>query len=182
VVLLLASLVLVDLLILGGWFGLERVRERIAETVLVQEARYHVDIQAGDYLADFLLTGSGGGTFAGVFPGYRDASLIPLHFAHAHNDHLEFQLEYGLIGSVLLGSLVVVSLTAAVRVIRYRRDPLARGMAFATLLGVTAIMIHSLTDFNLHIPANAALFMVLLALPWIGLGLPPGSATAGGRR
>jgi hypothetical protein len=36
-------------------------------------------------------------------------------------------------------------------------------------MGVTAILIHSWTDFNLQIPANAALFMVLLALGWISL-------------
>ena len=42
-------------------------------------------------------------------------------------------------------------------------------MAFASLMGVMAILIHSTADFNLHIPANAALFVVLLALPWLGL-------------
>jgi hypothetical protein len=36
-------------------------------------------------------------------------------------------------------------------------------------MGVTSILIHSWVDFNLQIPANAALFMVLLALGWISL-------------
>ena len=48
-------------------------------------------------------------------------------------------------------------------------DPLMRGMAFACVMGVTAILIHSWVDFNLQIPANAVLFMVLLALGWISL-------------
>jgi len=34
---------------------------------------------------------------------------------------------------------------------------------------VTSILIHSWVDFNLQIPANAALFMVLLALGWVAL-------------
>jgi hypothetical protein len=38
-------------------------------------------------------------------------------------------------------------------------------------MGVTAILIHSTVDFNLQIPANALLFMVLLALGWISLYL-----------
>jgi hypothetical protein len=38
-------------------------------------------------------------------------------------------------------------------------------------MGVTAILIHSSVDFNLQIPANAMLFMVLLALAWISLYL-----------
>ena len=44
-----------------------------------------------------------------------------------------------------------------------------RGISFACIMGVTAILIHSWVDFNLQIPANASLFMVLLALGWIAL-------------
>jgi hypothetical protein len=44
-----------------------------------------------------------------------------------------------------------------------------RGISFACIMGVTSILIHSWVDFNLQIPANAALFMVLLALGWISL-------------
>ena len=46
-----------------------------------------------------------------------------------------------------------------------------RGMSFACVMGVTAILIHSWVDFNLQIPANAVFFMVLLALGWISLYL-----------
>ena len=38
-------------------------------------------------------------------------------------------------------------------------------------MGATAILIHSWVDFNLQIPANAMLFMVILALGWISLFL-----------
>ena len=38
-------------------------------------------------------------------------------------------------------------------------------------MGVTAILIHSWVDFNLQIPANALLFLFLLALGWISLYL-----------
>ena len=37
-------------------------------------------------------------------------------------------------------------------------------VALAALLGVTGILVHSLVDFNLQIPANAALFYVLCAV------------------
>ena len=52
-----------------------------------------------------------------------------------------------------------------------RHDPLMRGMSFAAIMSVTAILIHSTVDFNLQIPANAATFMLLLALAWISLHL-----------
>jgi hypothetical protein len=52
-----------------------------------------------------------------------------------------------------------------------RSDPLARGMAFASIMGIVAIMIHSWVDFNLQIPANAQLFVVLMAFGWTALYL-----------
>jgi len=171
VLILLVSLVMVDLLLLGSWFGLDRVRERLEQTVLTQDARYHVGVSAATYLSDYRWFGSGGGSFPVVYPAYRDAESIPLHFAHADNDLLEFQLEYGVLGVVPLVAVVLLSLGAALRVLFSRADALCRGMAFASLMGITALLIHSAADANLHIPANAALFMVLLALPWLGLTL-----------
>ena len=166
---LLVSLVLVDLFILGSWFGLDRVRERLEKTVLTQEERYHVDVHGLGYLDDFWVSGSGGGTFAVVFPGYRDQGIAPHLYVHAHNDYLESLLEYGVLGLVLPGGIVLLSVAAALRVLYRRRDPLPRGMAFASLMGIMAILIHSTADFNLHIPANAALFVVLISLPRLGL-------------
>jgi len=171
VLILLFSLVLVDLLILGSWFGLDRVRERLEQTVLTEDARYQIGVRATRYLEDYPWLGSGGGSFSSVYPAYRNAESIPLHFAHAENDLLELQLEYGIIGMLPLVAGVALSLGAALRVLWSARDTLSRGMAFASLMGVTAILIHSTADANLHIPANAALFMVLLALPWLGLAI-----------
>jgi hypothetical protein len=37
-------------------------------------------------------------------------------------------------------------------------------IGLAAMLGVAGILVHSLLDFNLQIPANAALFYVLCAL------------------
>jgi hypothetical protein len=71
----------------------------------------------------------------------------------------------------ILGVFVALSLGAALLAQWRRRDPLMRGMAFACVMGVTSLLIHSWTDFNLQIPANALLFMVLLALGWIALFL-----------
>jgi hypothetical protein len=42
-----------------------------------------------------------------------------------------------------------------------------RGMAFASMMGIIALLIHSSVDFNLQIPANSATFMVVLALGFI---------------
>lgn len=70
-----------------------------------------------------------------------------------------------------MGLLVVMTLGVALAAQWQRRDPLLRGMSFACIMGVAAILIHSSVDFNLQIPANAVFFMVLLALGWISLHL-----------
>jgi hypothetical protein len=45
-----------------------------------------------------------------------------------------------------------------------RRDYFVKGVTLGCLAGIASILIHSLTDFNLHITANAVLFVTLYAL------------------
>ncbi|MNN82925.1 hypothetical protein D3C81_1999170 [compost metagenome] len=47
----------------------------------------------------------------------------------------------------------------------WRRESLyCSGVGFGAAMGIIAIAIHSLTDFNLQIPANAATLVVLCAI------------------
>jgi putative inorganic carbon (HCO3(-)) transporter len=45
-----------------------------------------------------------------------------------------------------------------------------------------ALLIHSSVDFNLQIPANAAMFMVLMALAWVSRYLPRPQRQSSGLR
>jgi O-antigen ligase len=121
-------------------------------------------------IKDYPAFGSGPGSFYVTFPRYRPETIANF-YDYAHNDYAQITAEAGLIGIGLLGSLVVLTLGVALRAQWVRRDPLMRGMSFACIMGVTAILIHSWVDFNLQIPANAVFFMVLLALGWISLHL-----------
>ena len=170
-VLLLSSLMIIDIFIVGAWFGVEKVADRISESSLAHDAdRVDISVNSLNVLKDYPLTGSGGGTFHAVFPRYRVAD-IGAYFDHTHEDYLEITADTGAIGLVLLATVVILSLFAALFALFRRRDRLMRGMAFASIMGVTAILIHSTVDFNLQIPANAATFMVLLALAWIALSM-----------
>jgi O-antigen ligase len=168
-VLLLASLIAIDLFIVGSWFGMEKLAQRL-------EATTAADVQVREEPAAYTLPiiraypvfGSGPGSFHVVFPRYRPATVTDFH-EHAHNDYAQFAAESGVPGFLLLACFVSLALGCALVAQARRRDPLMRGISFACVMGVTAILIHSWTDFNLQIPANAALFMVLLALGWISL-------------
>jgi O-antigen ligase len=110
------------------------------------------------------------------FEAYRPETVKD-YYDYAHNDYAQFASESKLLGLGILALFVASTLAAALRAQWRRRDPLMRGMSFACIMGVTAILIHSTADFNLQIPANAVYFMVLLALGWISLHHEGGSSS-----
>ena len=167
-VILLISLIAVDVFIVGTYFGTRRVVERITQTTAESEDRDEVAGYALNMWKDYPVFGSGLGSFAVVFPRYSGDGTA-LSYAHAHNDYLEFAAETGLLGLSLLGLMVSLSFAAALRAQYLRRDPLMRGLSFAAMMGIIALMIHSAVDFNLQIPANALTFMLILAFAWISL-------------
>ncbi len=107
------------------------------------------------------LLGWGLGTFATVFPEFRSFPT-DLLVDHAHNDYLEFVAETGALGGLLLlWALVVVFRGARERTERWHFRDSGAALTLAALVGCTGLLTHSLADFNLHIPANAAVFFVL---------------------
>ncbi len=111
------------------------------------------------------LAGSGLGTFAVAYPSVQTA-FLNLLVDHAHCDYLEMATELGLPGAMLLfGSLFWV-LARAVRRYPQLSDRSASAICLGCAGGIAAILLHSFTDFNLHIPANALVFSTLAALAW----------------
>lgn len=170
-VILLSSLMVIDLFIVGTWFGVEKVVARIEQSSTSRDAdRIEVSLNTINLIRDYPLAGSGGGSFHMVYPRYR-SDAIASSFDHVHEDYLEIVADTGVVGLGLLGLMVLLSFWAALAALRRRHDPLMRGMAFASVMGIIALLIHSTVDFNLQIPANAATFMVVLALGWIAQSL-----------
>ncbi len=162
-ILLFASLLLVDVIIVGQWFGFDEVVERLESTSMVRENRDEVARDGMAMVGDFWLAGTGAGTFYSAYPRYRGSDVTSFN-DHAHNDYVEFAATFGLIGSVPLALSVLLAMGTSIRTLYRRRNPLAIGAAFAALMGILSLLIHSAVDFNLQIPANALLFVFLLAL------------------
>lgn len=168
--LLFASLLIIDLFIVGAWFGIDKVAQRLENTSVSRETRDEVVRDTLTLIKDYPLTGTGGGTYDISFLHYRGYDISGF-YDHAHNDYIEFLAEYGLIGMLFLFLLVSSSLLSALLALRKRKHTLLKGMAFASAMGTIALLIHSTVDFNLQVPANAALFVALLALGHISLHL-----------
>jgi len=113
-------------------------------------------------IKDSPLLGTGPGTFANMFTQYQQPGTGTRAF-FAHNDYLHFFSEAGI-------PLVIIMLWAVFSFYKKgfekfnQTSALTRGLTVGAMAGITAILVHSIGDFNLHIPANAILFTVLAAL------------------
>ncbi|MBO9497082.1 O-antigen ligase family protein [Thalassotalea sp. G20_0] len=177
VVILFVSLFVIDTIIVSQWFGLEEVVERLERTNVQTEARSDVNPQTIGAIPDFALAGSGAGSFYTTLPQYHDGTWRGF-FDLAHNDFLQFPLEFGVPAYAILGLMVLFTAWQAIQAMRLRRNMLMVGMGFAAFMGILAIMIHSSVDFNLQIPSNAAYFVCMMALGWLARYLPtlPGAS------
>jgi O-antigen ligase len=107
--------------------------------------------------------GWGLGTFPIVYPEFR--SFYTTFFVNqAHNDYLQLAVETGLAGfSIAVWFLVLVFRRALDKVENWM-ETASGAITVAALLGCVGILVHSFLDFNLQIPANAALFYVLCGI------------------
>ncbi|MDD2741528.1 MAG: O-antigen ligase family protein [Rhodocyclaceae bacterium] len=176
---LIASLVIIDVFVIGTWVGLEKVVDRLEQTTLVAEAgmseesvelRQDAANHAWDMVRVFPVLGTGAGSFYNTYLRFRTSRSG--YFDHAHNDFAEIAADFGGVGLGILGIFVVLTAGVALRVLVRRRSSLPRGMAFGCLMTIVALAIHSTVDFNLQIPANAMTLMVVLAMAWIAHALP----------
>ena len=160
------SLIIVDVYLVGGWFGFERVAQSIGSTDLKTESRVPVAQFTWNMVKDFPLLGSGLGSYSSVFSTYQKGYTGSL-FAHAHNDYLEFFSEVGLLGCLPLAAIWLYGFYCSIYAMRRRHSPLYKSLGLGCFMAMISIAIHSFTDFNLQIPANAVTFVLILALSWV---------------
>ena len=107
--------------------------------------------------------GWGLGTFPTVYPRYR-SFYSNLFINEAHNDYAQLLVEAGLLGFGLMLWFLAQVYRHGLPTSRRWEFKWDGALSLAALLGCTGILVHSFVDFNLQIPANAALFYVLCAL------------------
>jgi tetratricopeptide (TPR) repeat protein len=129
------------------------------------------------------VTGTGSGTYLYYGRELRPPEIL-VDPVYAHNDYLQFLAEFGVVGATMFliflfshGSFGWKSLMwsagqRSVALGRLRSDSLA--LNIAALSAVVTCVVHSVVDFNLHIPANAMLMAFvfgILANPGVMLPL-----------
>ena len=107
--------------------------------------------------------GWGLGTFPTVYPSYR-SFYTNLFVNEAHNDYAQLLVETGLLGFGLMLWFLIRLYRHGLPTSRRWEFKWDGAVSLAALLGCTGILFHSFVDFNLQIPANAAMFYVLCGL------------------
>lgn len=108
------------------------------------------------------LAGAGLGAFADSVTAWKRVHG-EVRLTHAESDALELAAETGLVGLTLLGLLAAAWWRAASERMR-RGDPYRRDVALAAACGAGAMLVHSLFDFGLRLPALALVCASLLGL------------------
>jgi O-antigen ligase len=147
------------------WIGVEPLVGRftgIGDEWDMEATRIQVWRDSAPAALDYWLTGSGLSSFRYVGARYRSFGGR-IFYSWAHNDYLQLGIELGLPGLLLL-SWFSIAVVRAARRVRSDLEPDVplRALHAGFTCAVVALSLHSLTDFSLHLPANLALFAVLL--------------------
>ncbi len=149
-----------------GWFGWDPIFKRFGSlrdpAGEITDARLPLWKDSLQVAGDFPVAGTGFGTFVDIYPGYRTVSGGGI-YSHAHNDYLELAVEGGAVGVGLAGWFLYFILRTWRQFTR-RRDSLAIYLYMGALAGLASILVHSVTDFNLHIGANGLYFFFICSL------------------
>jgi O-antigen ligase len=146
------------------WIGLDAVISRFLTSSEDLKGRWEFWVNTFQIFKDFPIFGSGLGTFVYIFPMYRTLHIEGLA-THAENDILQLASEAGCIGLGLLAALFFYLFYKAISGLRSlsHREP-ERYVGIGSLVGVLALMFHSLVERNIQVPANAFLYTILWAI------------------
>jgi len=107
--------------------------------------------------------GTGWGAYQYTFLRFK--SVAPMHTVdYVHNDYLQVLVEAGPLVFVLGIVFLLRMIARAIRSAAYSYSPDQRSLAIATVGACTAILLHSVVDFNLYVPANALVFAWVLGI------------------
>jgi len=170
------ALILVLILMFGMlvWFNaLGQIAERFGKTFSKDTASADRllgsrKIEAGtviNLIKTYPVVGVGFGAFRFIYnKGYKPDFFEKFYVSHSTNNFLEFFSEVGSIGFAIFFITACLYLSLLVKMIFKRRDPFVVGIGIGTVASLSSMCIHSLFDFNFHIPSNAVLFFVISGL------------------
>lgn len=145
-----------------AWVGTGRAIERLSglkSPEVTLSRRASMSLGAAHIFLDHPIKGSGLGTLVDVYPRYEtayDGKLVD----HVHNDYIELLADTGLLGGICAFGFLWLLYREARKNFAAEQGRFSRGLHAGAIVAVSGLLLHSFVDFNLHIPANALLFLL----------------------
>jgi len=160
------ALVALAALALIAWVGVQGTIERFMSLHnhgVSTARRVSMFRGAAHIFLDHPVMGSGLGTLVSVYPRYEtqyDGRIVD----HVHDDYIEALAETGLLGGLCGVTFLWRLYREARRNFQADQSHLSRALHAGAIAAASALLLHSFADFNLHIPSNALLFLVMAYL------------------
>ena len=175
----LPALLMLAVLLSGGIYFVvkidplkRRFREQTVENLTEMKVRYELWRTAVRMWRDYPWFGIGPGHYDARFRAYRPV-IVQEQPDRAHNEYLNVLADWGLVGGTIIAAGLATLAASTLRMWKYvrRTDTEFRsglsnkfGFVLGAAIGLLALALHSVLDFNMHIPANAVLAFTLAAL------------------
>jgi O-antigen ligase len=164
----LAALALVGFaaIALIGWLGASKVVERFSVLHpgdITLSRRATMARGAAHVFTSHPIVGAGLGTLVAVYPRF-ETFYDGLVVDHVHNDYMELLAEMGLLGGLCGGAFLWLLFRDARKGFIAEQGHFSRSIHAAGITAVCGLLLHSLVDFNLHIPSNVLLFLLQVHL------------------
>jgi len=160
------GVVLLLAFLLVSWLGVRQILERFSSMQSLEVSvgkRAAMRHDSWRIFRDHPWTGTGLGTLPIVFPAYEtlyDGKIVN----HAHNDYLEMLADTGLVGALCCAWFLGVLFFYSLRQLLVVDKSFAAALHLSGLVACCGFLVHSLVDFNLHMPGNALLFFLVAHL------------------
>lgn len=144
------------------WIGAGRAIERfstLSSSDTPLERRFTMVRAASGIVRDHPILGSGLGTLVVVYPRYEtvyDGKIVE----HVHDDYMELLADSGLVGGLCGLAFLILLYRQARRNFEAQQGHFSRGLHAGAIVALSGMLLHSFVDFNLHVPANALLFLL----------------------
>jgi O-antigen ligase len=161
-----AAAVLLMALLMVSWLGVGQLLQRFSSFQSLEATAGKRASMRHDTWQIFLqhpIAGTGLGTLQIVYPPYEslyDGKIVN----HTHNDYLEALAETGLLGGLCCAWFLGVLFNESLRRLRQLNNSFAGTLQLSGMIACAGFLVHSLVDFNLHIPSNAFLFFLMAHL------------------
>ncbi len=156
-------LLLLLVLGMGAWVGLERLFSRFETTGSNGMQRILICWDTLKLIGSEPILGVGPGLYKWRFRPYQTVDTAHL-YASAHNDYLHSAAEWGIPLALLFWCFVIWRLYRSTKLFLGEKEPWRAGLSLGCSAAILALLLHSFTDSSLRVPLVLMVFCSVLAI------------------